>query len=177
MPDAYEIHDGQFLQLAASAPSAAGGLFVNTGAVPAGRVWTILSAFVNCSVAETQTYWFAIYGVSDYFPITNPASVSINPVTLQYYPMLREGMEVKLFPGEFLFAFRGAATAGSTISISARYIETDLPFYEELDKYANKARFRRAIDILSPRRSAGGSSVYSPRTVEGGGGRGRGSER
>ncbi|HOV76328.1 MAG TPA: hypothetical protein PK967_20440 [Candidatus Hydrogenedentes bacterium] len=140
MPDAYALGEGRFLQNANSL-SGANALFASLGPVPRNRVWTILSALAYCSVAETQTYWFAIISLdTNRYPVTAPASASIAPAVTQWYPMLREGMELKLYPGESLYALRAAATAGSCIGLYIRYIDSQLPLYEEVEPQQQRKR-------------------------------------
>jgi len=83
------------------------------------------------TVAETQNYWFSILsrdGID--FPVTIPAEATVDTAIKRYYPMLREGMELKLFPGESLYGYRDDATAGSFLYIYARFIESDLPYFQ-----------------------------------------------
>lgn len=164
MPDAYEVRDGQYITTL-GAQSAADALYVGVGAVPQGRVRTILTAYASCSVAETQTYWFSIGAFSLSFPITMPTSRTITPAVAQYLPMLLEGMEIKLFQGENLFVYRAAATAGSTISIVTRHIEIDQEFYVELDRYKVLRRRAESIAESQPgflrRRGFGRSSAFT----------------
>jgi len=156
MPEAYEVHDGQFIQTA-GATSSADGLLSGTPSVPAGKVWTVLRAYLTTSAAETQDYWFSIYSQGRYFAITAPVEASINSGVQRAFPCLREGMEIKLFPDERLFAHRDVATAGSTISVWASIIETDLPFYAEEERHAAKDRKQRALGMPTvTRRALGG---------------------
>lgn len=160
MPDAYEITDAQFIQYP-NAISGAAALSVSLPACPAGRVQTVLQALAYCSAQETRVYWFTVRGVDgNHYPVTAPASVTIDPALTQWYPMLREGMELKLFPGEILYAWRAAATAGSTIAIYARIIESDMPFYQEIDKHKQLRRRRAAtlIQKISQARGGGGAT-------------------
>jgi hypothetical protein len=133
MPEAYEVHDARLI-LERVVVSAANALSVYTDLVPVNKVWTVTAAALYPNVAETQVYWFSISGRSStQFPITVPISIALAPVLLKYYPCVTEGMEIKLYPGERLWGFRDAATAGSTISIVTRIIETDLPYYSYTD--------------------------------------------
>lgn len=156
MPDGYSLHDGLFVQERAST-SGAGATGVSMGLnVPAGKVYTILSAELHPSVNETQTYYFAIVTRnSNVYPVTIPTSVALTS-TLPY-PMLTEGTEIKMFPGEHLSGYRVAATAGSTLSMNVRWIETDLPPYEYIEPQERKriAAFKRAI-VPDPIKSFGG---------------------
>lgn len=139
MPDAYEVHDGQFIQLAANG-SVANALSIQLPAVPSGKVWTFLSAFLTVNVAETQDFWFSISSMGFAFPVTIPVQFALAPAVGENFPLVREGMELKLWQGEQLFANRSAATAGSSITVIARYIETDMAFYREADKYKELRR-------------------------------------
>jgi hypothetical protein len=131
--DAYDLHEARLLQYGV-ATSGANGLAAASGAVPAGKVWTILAAFITVSVAETQAFWFSILKAGlDYFPITFPVSFAVDPAVNKAIPMLTEGLEIKLYPGEFLYGFRAAATAGSSMTMKFRYIESDLPYYQYID--------------------------------------------
>lgn len=140
MPDAYALGEGRFLQNA-NYVSLANALYANLGPVPVNRIWTILSALAYCSAAETRNYWFAVVSLdTNRYPVTAPASVSIAPATTMWYPMLREGMELRLYPGESLYALRDVATAGSTIGLYIRYIDSQLPLYEEVEPQQQRKR-------------------------------------
>lgn len=129
MPN-YPLSEARLLQQVL-ATSAADGLSIYVGPVPANTFWTILSAFQSPSVAETQIVWFSVLSRgSIQFPITRPVSYTAAPAVNQTFPLLTEGLEISLFPGERLYAFRAAATAGSTLSIYARFIKSDLPYYD-----------------------------------------------
>lgn len=144
MPDAYSVYEARYVA-EYTATSAANDLLISGPSTPRNKVRTIRFARVNCSVAETQNYWFGVVtAASVVYPVTAPASVSIAPAVSQYYPMLREGMELKLYPGEYLRAYRAAATAGSTISLNIVYIESDLPIYEQYEPQLRRAIIRRS---------------------------------
>lgn len=132
MPDAYGIQEARFIQVL-FATSAAGALVQAIGPVPAGKIWTVLQAFATNSVGaggETKYYWFAVSGDgSIYYPVTRPVSQVVDSTVAQYFPMLQEGLELKLWPHDYLAVRRDSATAGSTLSIYARIIETDMPLY------------------------------------------------
>jgi len=146
MPEAYELHEARFIQTKL-VNSAANALYAEVGPVPAGKVWTILCAAGFPSVDETQTVWMAIFipvgGLT--FPITTPASMALKMTPPIFRPGVTEGMEIKLYPGEYLRAYRGSATAGSSIYIAVRYIESDLPFYsyEEPQNKVVRQTFKR----------------------------------
>ena len=167
MPEAYDIHDAQFLQRP-FAQSAANALSIALSAVPTGSVWTVLAAYVTCDVAETQAYWFSIASMGAYFPVTKPASFVLDPTTAKNFPLVTEGMEIKLFPGEQLVAHRDAATAGSVITIFARIVETDMQYYVELDKHKVLRRRVSAMIASEPAARGGmGGRTGGPPSREG----------
>lgn len=174
MPDSYEVVEGRFLN-EYTATSAANDLILSGAAVPANKVWTIRLCRASCSVAETQIYWFAIVTrASVVYPVTAPASTAIAPAVSQYYPMLREGLEIKLFPGEFLRVYRAAATAASTISLNYCYYESDLPLYVYEEPQVVK-RIRKGVSDLRQRMSGGAAAGGGPGSRPSGGGGGGGS--
>lgn len=145
MPDAYEVAEGRFINFF-SVVSAADALYRDFGPVPSGRVWTILSACGVPSVNETRTWWFAVeaYNSGYAVPVTWPTSLAAVVANQQYPAMVREGMELKLFPGERLYVFRDAATAGSSLTLRGRFIESDMPLYH-YEEPQLRNRMRRAI--------------------------------
>lgn len=173
MPDAYHIHEGKFLQKESNG-SGADALYISSSLTPPGRVRTILAAYIQVSAAETQTYWFAVVSQGSWFPITAPTSRTITPAVSQWVPLVTEGMEVKLFPGEALQAHRAAATAGSSITIVLRFIETDMPIYEYVEPQLGHRVRRSAMSSLITRRGGGGGGVGGPGGSPGGGGGGGG---
>lgn len=108
--------------------SAAAALFMDTDAVPAGKIWNVIGFRYMPSTNESQV-------VS--FEKQNTASAAycmlLNPQTLNLYPggatFIEQGMEVMLLPGEYIRARRYAATAGSTMGLVMQFIEIDLPLY------------------------------------------------
>jgi hypothetical protein len=171
VPDGYELKDGRMIS-EANAFSGVGGLTATTAAVPSEVIRTILSASYYPSAAETKTVTFYITGRGGgTFAVTIPVSIALTSAAP--YPCLTEGMELKLFPGETLTVSRDSATAGSTMVLSIRYIDSDLPFYDYVEKQeaSRMARFRRA---LVPKVIKGGGQVsivgggYSPERQRGG---------
>lgn len=175
MPNSYELHDANFVQYYAS-ESAADALYWTLGPVPTGRVWTLRACSYNPNIVETRTICFSIIprGSSDYVMISVPRNIALS--TTLRLPIFAEGMELVLHQGEQLRITRDAATAGSTMLVKALYIDTDLPFYRELDKHKELRALRRApmMDIF--RKAAQASGGGAP-TGRGGptGGRGAGS--
>lgn len=173
--DAYPLHEGRFIQVA-YANSGANGLSIGLPAVPAGKIWTVLQGLILNDVAggETQYIWFGVGndGVL-YYPVTRPVQQLINPTTFMYFPLLTEGMELKLWPGDVLVARRAAATVGSTFSIYIRYIESDMPLYEYIEPQI-KSRLLRSTIATMQRSGAGAVSRSLPPRPgrEGGGGGG-----
>lgn len=174
MPEAWEVYDGRFIQEWVGG-SAANALAKGSNIVPAGKVWTILCATHTPSVNETQTVWFSIYGRSTYdHVVTVPQSIALT-VTMGM-PMLTMGMELKLFPGETLFSHRAVATAGSTMNLYLRYIETDLPpfHYEDPQAKIQATKLRHGLSLLRSAASGGGGTPPGSAPPESGGGGRRG---
>jgi len=131
VPDGYELHDGRYTQVLNST-SAADALNVFLGPVPANKVWTILAARYLPNVSETRTVWWSKWNsLIGAFPLTIPASRLLNTVIPN--PLVIEGEELKLYPGEYLAAYRDVATAGSTMGIGIQFVETDLPYYSQVE--------------------------------------------
>lgn len=173
--DAYGLHEGRHIQ-EGYAVSAADATDLFWGPVPAGFIRTIIGAAYFPSATETRVVQFMIRrsSASD-FPFRDPVSIALGAAV--YYPALTEGMELKLYPGEYLRVVRAAATAGSTMSIRVRYIETELPFYsyeEPLKKVVQAARrhgtsFARGVVTPASVPPSGG-----PGSIDHGGGGGTG---
>ncbi|MCJ7805728.1 hypothetical protein MUP46_03750 [Patescibacteria group bacterium] len=165
-PEGYELKDGRFVQ-ELQAQTAADALSISVGPVPNGKVWTILSAKLFPGVAETRTVWFAILTLGGtYYPVTAPVTILLN--TIITFPMVTEGMEIKLYQTERLYAFRDVATAGSSFYIRVRIIETDLPYYSYEDPLKKViAQSQKHGSLL---RGAGGGAGGGGRPAGGGGG-------
>lgn len=170
MPDAYTITESRFVQQQ-TITSAAGDVSLVDYAVPAGKVWTILQAGYTPSAGETKVVQWFIRRAGVNYPITLPTSIALTTITA--WPAVTEGMELKLFPGEQLYVSRDSATAGSTMTLFKRYIETDLPLYEYVDpqEQLRISKFRRGIigGAVSPQSGGRPSSLGG---VGMGGGRG-----
>lgn len=173
-PEGYELHEARFVQEYSNA-SLADGLYTAIGPVPAGKVWTILAASLGPSVAETRTVWYSIRAKNvTFFPVTVPAAIALG--VLNRLPLLTMGMEIKLYPQDYLYGHRDVATAGSTLSLYARVIETDLPYYsyeEPLNKVVKQSQRHGSVYRSSGAGiSIGGSKPDAGRPGgEGGGGR------
>lgn len=173
MPDAYEVQEARFLQWATSL-SAAGALTVlSTFGVPKGKIWTVLGAAYYPSVAETRTVCFGVYHNGQVYPVTLAEQWPYVGNTNLGLALVREGLELKLWPEDYLFVARDAATAGSTMALNFRYIETDLPLYTYIEPQLRKRQagalstIRSAIGVIGGGRGIGGGE----RGPEGGGGR------
>lgn len=161
-PEAYHLREARFLQ-AESSQSAADALNIAIGTTtPANRVRTILTAFQTCSVSETQVVWFAINNFNTFYPVTIPSSRLITPVVSLFNPCLTEGMELKLFPGERLYALRAAATAGSTMSGFIRFIESDLDLYNYDEPQMVRRMQRSARSMITQFGGGGGGIIGGP---------------
>jgi len=159
MPDAYNLGEGRFLQHRNNT-SGVNSHLVTIGPVPAGKIWTVLSAVGAPSVDESQEVWFVIYiaGMALY-GITAPVTHTFDVSEANWIPCLREGMEIKLFPGESLGFCRAGHTVGSTISLNARLIETDLPLYTYEEPQVIK---RQAQALSTLRQVVGGGTGITP---------------
>jgi len=155
MPDAYEIYDARYIQ-SRQAVSAANALNIGIGPVPAGVVWTIIAAVMASSAAETQDYWFAVYDGTTIFPVTWPQELAQDPAISKNVPLVREGMEIKLFPGDMIYGYRDAAVAGSTLELQIRLIESPLPIYREYEPQEDQ-RQRKAVSAGGIFRRVGAS--------------------
>lgn len=140
MPEAYSVFDAKFLQWAGSVSAANALTVLALSGVPDGKVWTILGASYYPSTAETRTVAYGVYNGGRVFPVTIAESWPYVGNTNLGLALLREGMELRLYPGDYLFVARDAATAGSTMSLFFRYIETDLPPYRYLDPQSQVLR-------------------------------------
>lgn len=173
MPDSYQLADAQFSQFFDS-ESAADALYLTLGTVPAGKIWTLRACSYNPNVAETRTICFSIIprGSSDYVMISVPRSIALS--TSLRLPIFAEGMELVLHEGEQLRITRDAATAGSTMRVRAIYIESDRPFYTEIDKH-KELRRAQSSPVGFIRRAAAAAGAGRPSPGPGSGGtRGRG---
>lgn len=178
MPDGYALQDGRYIMLVTGS-SAVAGLTAQTAAVPAGKVWTVIGCNGICSVAETRTVGYSmITAGGNIIMLTQPVSFAYLNSAYLGFPLTREGMEVKLWPGDSIVYCRDAATAGSTITVYARVIETDLPLYTYDEPQVVK-RQKQGISQLRQviGAAAGGSSsagVVIPEAPPPGGGGGGG---
>ena len=172
-PEAYGLHDGRFVQ-EKSAQSAAVATQLQLAPVPADKVWTIIQGAYFPDIAETRTVQFLVVTKSSWeFAISNPAAVALGPnIRL---PVVTEGLELRLFPGDVLRIRRDAATALSTMIMGIRYIETDLPYYsyeEPLKKVARVTQRHGSVYRSSGGISIGGGMPGGGHGGEGGGGGG-----
>ena len=174
--DAYELYESRFVQWA-WIWSAAEALFVPSAVVPEGKIRTLIGAGYRPSATETENVQFQIYRPGLMIPVTQPVSFAYVLGSDLWLPLLTDGMELKLYPGECLMAKRDGHEAGTTMGLIIRYIESDLPYYafEEPQKRVVKASLKRG----SVYRSSGGiSERTSPgpsAPLEGRGRGGRGS--
>lgn len=172
--DAYLFHDARFITELVSV-SAANALTVALGPVPIGKTWTVLSGRYTPSAAETQQVWWGLYSPSGVlYPVTQVVSIALSSVIP--FSLVTEGMELKLFPKEYLTINRAVATAGSTMSVFARVIETDLPYYSYEDpqkKVVYQLRRHGSVYRSSGGISqSGGGGGTGPGSTQGGGGGG-----
>jgi len=142
---AYDLHELRFVQVR-STVSAADALFVLTtagfGVVPTNKIWTVLVAEYYPSAAETRSIVVSKYTASSgSVAIRGPQSIALSS-TLKY-PILTEGNQLILLPGEGLRVDRDAFTAGSTMIIRIQFVESDLPTMKYLDPQKLLSQDRR----------------------------------
>jgi len=175
--DAYQLHEARLLQEKVSYSGIA-GLYAAVGPVPAGKVWAILSASYSPDAAETRSVWFTIYSRASFnYAVTRPQSIALSGSIP--FPMVTEGMELNLFPGETLRVYRDVATAGSVMALFVRFVESDLPFYaydEPLKRTVVTARKHGSQYRSTGGISTGGGGGMSPVGHGSSGGGGGGSE-
>lgn len=156
--DAYELGEARDVQ-ERSATSAADSVQVLLTAVPQNKIWTVLDITYFPSITETRLVVPYIYSRANVQHVIDyAASRACNPATVQL-GLIPMGIEVKLYPGERLGVWRDVATAGSTMTMNCRIIETDMPLYSYVEPQI-QSRIRRArTEIMS---SAGGGGVAGP---------------
>lgn len=152
--DAYRLDEGRMMydKTIASAVAATSCWDANF-VVPAGRIWTIVFASANVDMAETRVFTLAVYNLSR-GGVTHGVSVRSAAAAASFpFPLLAEGSELKLWPGDRIQLSRDAATAGSIMSLYLRVIESDLPPLTYIDPQkiiaANRRRgkFSTALSI------------------------------
>lgn len=134
MSSFYRLDEGRFIQLR-TGTSAANALSLSTGPVPENKIWTILAGFMYPSADENTTYWFSIWdrGPTMPFPVVRPVQFQTAIAVAQYFPLLTEGTELVLFQGEYIYAYRATAAAGSTLTAYYRFIESDIPLHRYVE--------------------------------------------
>jgi uncharacterized membrane protein YgcG len=169
--DAYQLHEARLIQ-ERYAQSAVLDLNIFVGPVPAGKVWTIFSIAYDPSIAETRLIQIVIRRPTTFdFPIINPITIALGPAI--WLPGLTEGMELKLFPGEYIRVVRDVATALSYMECRIRFVETDLPYYayeEPLKKVI--AQSQKHGSIMRGGGGGGGGGIGGGGRPAGGGGGG-----
>lgn len=143
-----------------SVTSAADALSVSLDPVPVGKTFTIISYHAFPSQAETRTWQFRRTSQGRFFVLNSPITVTLaiqEPCT-----SLPPGSDLVLFPGEVLSVRRDAATAGSTITLEALGVFSDMAptrYIEPQRLIASRRRsgaWPRASDIGETRAAAGG---------------------
>lgn len=173
--DAYSLAEVRLVQRSATTGGVA-ALYVAGPATPANTIRTILAAGYQPSATETRIVQFQIGGAGYNIPITAPLSWVYTAGTGSYFPMLTEGTEIKLFPGEYIVVNREAATAGSTMQLLVRFVDADLPLYhyeepQVVKRQANlRSQFLRRIGGGGSGGSMSGAPGRGPVAPRGGGG-------
>jgi len=176
-PDGYELHHAKFVQEVLTA-SAANALTHPSAVCPPGIIRNYLGIGYYPSAAETRTVLFHLVGRGGlYFPITRPLSVALDSV-YQILTPLTEGMEIKSYPGDYIRVVRDVATAGSTMNLCLRFIDTDLPYFsydEPLKKVIRQTLQRSGPTLIGGRVGSSPPAGFGG-GVPGGGRGGRGPE-
>lgn len=153
----------------ATSAANANNVVVGSPGPPDGKVWVILEGGYYPSVAETQQVSWLKYDGSKNYVITNPVSHALDPAVPTVHGPVEQGMEVALFPGEYIRVSRGDHTAGSTMIAYIKFVEIDLPLYtyDEPQVVKRQSRalssIRAAVGGLTTR----GGGVAVPPTLTG----------
>jgi len=135
---------------------------VAIGPVPAGKIWVVLGVGYLPSVAETQTISFNKTHGANGFGYLNPLSMALNPAIAT---CIEQGMELMMWPGEYLHVVRGGHTEGSHMFLAINFVEIDLPLYTYDEPQVVK-RQNRAIStvrqIISTQRGGGPGAATRP---------------
>jgi hypothetical protein len=167
----FDLHEGRFTQSGLRTSAADALTLALPAVVPANKYWTLLGASYNPSATETRVVvWEKVTRGGAVIAVTRPFSIELT--TLLKWPLLTEGLELVLFPGEYVQVRRSAATAGSTMSIQFQYVESDLPYYAYTDP--QKKLMQATIKHGSVYRATGAISQAGPAGGEGGAGSGFG---
>lgn len=141
--------------------SAIAALSLTSSAVPAGKIWTYLGAAYNPDAAETRLVEFMkLTRAGTAIPLRVPQSIALS--TAIRLPLLTEGNQLILLPGEALYITRDAATAGSIMLLRAQFVESDMPiarYIEPQREISIKRRLRgfARLSNLGMARAAMGS--------------------
>lgn len=110
-----------------SVTSAANELYVQSGAVPSGKIWTVIAAHYYVSAGETRELHFGRVTRAGTF-IAHTYFGSLAVTVDSRIPGVPATDPMILFPGERLQFQRVGFTAASTISLQWYFIQTDMPF-------------------------------------------------
>lgn len=171
--DAYRPEELRFVAEFSQASAVAGtSIDTTTFVVPSNTIRTILYASLSTDIGEARNGTFKIIGNGVVHAVRSWAWSTNNgsPIAI-----LQEGNEIRLLPGDRLRLDRDVATAGSTMTLYVRYIDTIMPFQTFQDPY-NPAR-RKSNYLPNP--GGGGysgpaSGGTGPGTSPGSGGTGGG---
>jgi len=137
---------------------------LNFGPVPEKKLWAIQAASYFPDAAETRTVQWCIVNPAGtaLYAVSVPLSIALS--TSIFFPLLTEGNEFALLPGQYLQVRRDVATAGSAMTLLALFVEMDMPLYhytEPLQRLRERKSASTALQNLTgtgPRimRSLGG---------------------
>lgn len=151
--DAYELGHVRDVQ-EGSITSAADAVQVLAAAVPLNRIRTILDLTYFPSANETRVVAPYIYSRANVQHVVDyPASRAYTGVVM--IGLIPMGIELKLYPGERIGVWRDVATAGSTMTINYRFIDSDLPIYSYTEPQLVNRMKRARTEIMSSVSSGG----------------------
>jgi hypothetical protein len=141
MSPVQDLADALFINevIKVSAPNA---LTLTFGPVPAKKLWTIQAASYFPDAVETRTVQWLIMNPNGttLFAVSLPISIALWGAAC--LPLVTEGLDFCLFPGQYLMVRRDVATVGSAMTMDVIYVESDMPLYHYVEPL-EKSRIRK----------------------------------
>lgn len=164
----YKLEETRLVQERSNASAVnADSVLLGYPGVPAGKLWVVLACSYMPDVAETQVITFQkLNATGTAFSLLNPVSLALNPARATF---IEQGMEYLLLPTEYIRIYRGAHTAGSSMSAYMQIVEIDQPLYTYDEPQVVK-RQEKAVSSIRQRLGGGrGSLIGPPRGIDRGG--------
>jgi len=149
--------------------SVANAVIQSVGPVPRKKMWVFQAASYFPSAAETRTVQWCIINPAGtiVFAVSIPLTIALSSSI--FLPLVTEGNEITLLPGQYLQVRRDVATAGSTMTINALFVELDMPLYHYTEPQARERIRKQATSALKQISGpSGGSSLGATRGGFGG---------